>query len=183
MTCIVGIADGKNVWMGGDSFTGNDDYNMTTKQPKVTKRKIGDMEILMGNTGTHRGGYLVERMIFPELKDGIDIEEYVGTHLVNSIRETYKDSGYLTVDNNQEKHDCSFLFGIGGRLFGLWSDFGIIESSQGYWSVGSGMYLAIGSLHTTKGLDIDPRKRIKLAIEAAVEHNPYVSLPIHIEKI
>lgn len=183
MTCIVGLADGKNVWIGGDSLTGNSDYNMTMRNPKVIKREVGELEIIFGGSGTHRGGYLIEKMTFPEFVKGTDVEEYIGIHLVNSIRETYRNNGYLTLDNNKEEHDCTFLFGIGGRLFGLWSDFGIVESQEGYWAIGSGMYLALGSLYTTRTMDIKPFERVNMALFAAIAHNPYVCSPIHIEKI
>ena len=35
MTCIVGITDGGNVWMGGDSFAGTEMHHQKIKEPKV----------------------------------------------------------------------------------------------------------------------------------------------------
>ena len=42
----------------------------------------------------------------------------------------------------------------------------VIELSES--SIGSGNNIALGSLHTTRGFDIDPSERISMALDAAI---------------
>lgn len=40
MTVIIGIADGRAVYMGADSFIGNGDYALQYKHPKIVRREL-----------------------------------------------------------------------------------------------------------------------------------------------
>jgi len=50
----------------------------------------------------------------------------------------------------------------------------------GYCAVGCGEDLALGSLHTTEGLNWTPADRIKRALEAAEKFSSMVQRPFHV---
>ena len=61
------------------------------------------------------------------------------------------------------------IVGYRGKVYNLQGNFQLVNSSDGYASVGSGSSYALGSLVATKGMS-DPRKRVLAALEASTRN-------------
>lgn len=183
MTCIVAVASGGKVWMGGDSFSGNGSYAALTKHPKVTKRRVGGgYDILIGSSGDHRGAYLVNNMLMPSFNlTELGALDYVAGPLVNAMRDCFKENGYLESENSKERHDCQFLVGLQGRIFSVWDNFDVMEAADNYWAMGSGLQVALGCLFDSIG--DDPYDRVHKALLAAEYHTAWVRRPFHVEQV
>ena len=65
MTCIVGLADGENVWIGADSASGGANGWAITRvvAPKVFPLQIKEVDqwLLIGYTSSFRMGQILEQ--------------------------------------------------------------------------------------------------------------------------
>lgn len=183
MTVIVGITDGRAVYMGADSFIGNGDYALQYRHPKIIRRELpGGQPILFGVSGEMRPMLLLGGLPLPEHKPGGDALCYVGIELVNAMRTAFGEAGFATVRDGREHADnTTILIGYDGRLFAIWHDYTHAETATNYMAVGSGMYVALGALAATEGML--PFPRLEVALSAAKRHNAYVRAPYVIETI
>lgn len=171
MTCIVGLVDSGQVWLGGDSAASGG-YSLTVRaDPKVFT--IG--AFVMGFTTSFRMGQLLRYQFTPPLHDPAkDTFTYMVADFVEGVRTCLKNGGYTRVESNVERGG-QFLVGYQGRLFTVESDFQIGESLAGYDAVGSGQDLALGALYATSASP--PAERIQIALQAASEFNSAVRGP------
>lgn len=176
MTCIVGMVDGGKVFMGADSLATNHYVQTPRKDAKLFRNK----HLLIGYCGSPRMGQLLRfKLEPPEIPAGKDVFNYACTDLVDAVIKTLKDNGFAKEDNNVLEGG-TFLLGVAGRLFRIDSDFQVAESLYSYDACGSGAEVALGSLHSTTSFT-SSEKRLKLALEAASAHTPYVQSPYLIE--
>ncbi len=167
MTCIVGLVerDG-SVWLGGDR-AGVDDshYLMHTSQPKVFQRG----PFLMGYTSSFRMGQLLQyKLAVPDLPTEMDFTEFMATQFVDAVRVCLKDGGYTKITECREKVGV-FLVGVAGRLYQFDDDYNVLQTICGYHAVGSGVSVALGSMHATAELKVKPEQRLRMALTAASE--------------
>lgn len=143
MTAIVGLVHNGIVHLGGDS-AGVSGYSFTT---------------------SFRMGQLL-RWSFeaPEQKD--DLERFMSTVFIDTVRETLKTGGWLKKDSERDEGG-TFLVGVAGRLFRVESDFQVGEAADGFDATGCGFDIALGALHATARTRIGPQRRLRLALEAA----------------
>ncbi|MFE6305007.1 hypothetical protein [Nocardiopsis sp. NPDC057823] len=184
MTAIAAVVHDGRVHIGGDS-AGVGGYDLTVrKDVKVfthPQRAPGREEIAgfwaMGYTTSFRMGQVLQyAFVPPVLADGEDVHRFMCTTFVDELRTTFKDAGWARSDSGVEETG-QFLVGVRDRLFIVDSDYQIGESADGYAAVGCGADLALGSLHTTRGMDLKPRRRLKLALAAAAHHSAGVIAP------
>ena len=109
----------------------------------------------------------------------MDLFEYMVIYFVEAVRGFLGKGGYAKKVDEQESGG-TFLIGVKDRLFSIQSDFQVEESASGYLACGSGEDFALGSLHTTKTLALDSKKRIEYALSAAECHNCFVREPFYI---
>lgn len=179
MTCIVAIAHEGTVIMGGDSAAVDDhDFSMgTCAEPKVWMSG----NVVFGACGSFRVSQLLRwRMSVPHPDPDVDILSYVVGPLVDAMRVVLAEGGALTTwdsDSTEELTASGLLLGIAGRVFEVYSDFGVGELAEPYGSVGCGSMLALGALAATEGLRVRPRRRIELALGAAERHSAGVRGP------
>lgn len=175
MTCIAAVADGKTVWMGGDSL-GSDGWDSTSrKDQKVFKTG----EWVMGFTTSYRmGQLLMHRFTPPLLSEGQDVFAYMVTDFIDAVRRCLKDGGFAKRDSDRESGG-EFLVGFRGRLFTIGSDYQVGEPIEPYDAVGCGHAYAKGSLYSTPP-SLSPSKRITIALEAASLHSNGVRAPFTI---
>lgn len=181
MTIIVGVCDGRSVWMGADSFAGNGEYVLTGKLPKVWQAAVVEAEtavqrpILAGSSGDYRAGYLVRLTPLPE-DETEDAYAYIAGPFVDALRKRFQEAGWQKLSDGRDgDNDVHVLVGYRGRLFSIWEDFQAVETVHDYMAIGAAMTVALGSLHSTGG--IDSRTRIDMALKAAETHNAYVRRP------
>ncbi len=175
MTCIVGLIDDSKIFMGGDSAASIGWGLTILKDPKVVRK--GDF--LIGSAGSSRMMTLLHHaLILPEYNDDEDIAFYMATKFIDAVRECFKDGGHAMKNNEQESTGGTFLVGFKGRLFNIDSHYHTGEAACGYDAIGCANDIALGVLFATP--DMQPTKRIELALRAAETHNSGVRAPFHI---
>jgi ATP-dependent protease HslVU (ClpYQ) peptidase subunit len=85
--------------------------------------------------------------------------------------------GFATKESEAEVGG-QFLVAYEGRIFQVYSDYQVAESSHNYEAVGCGSDIAMGSLHTTLNHSVMyPESRVRVALEAAEEFSAGVRGP------
>lgn len=161
MTAIVGIVHDGRVHIGGDS-AGVAGWSLTIR---ADAKIFTNGPYVMGFTTSFRMGQLLRYALTPPEPTG-ELEAFMATTFIDSVRETLKSGGWAAKDNEREEGG-TFLVGIHGRLFCVESDYQVGEAADGFAAVGSGEEVALGALYATARSRMAPRRRIKLALEAA----------------
>ncbi|MDP9372071.1 MAG: hypothetical protein M3Q65_06395 [Chloroflexota bacterium] len=178
MTCIVGLVEGDTVYIGGDS-AGVAGYSLVVRADEKAFRN-GPM--LFGFTSSFRMGQLL-RYAFnpPEYDDRKDLYGYMVTTFVDAVRDCLKAGGYAKKQSDQEEGG-TFLVGFRGELFVVEGDYQVGRARDGYYAVGCGAEIALGSLHATAGY-FPPLKRAEVALQAAERFSAGVRGPFVIEEL
>jgi len=173
MTCVVGITDGTNVYVGADRGASDDSTIVSIAQPKV---KVNG-EWIYGYSGSIGNGQLLDFITFPALKKADDPYKIIKFDIVSQLKALYESHGSDKDDNTTD-----YLIGIRGRLFELSSeDWGVTEVAE--VAIGSGGNFALGSLYTTKDMEDNPIIRITFALNAAITYSPTCQGPTDIEYV
>lgn len=177
MTCIVGLVEDGKVYIGGDS-AGVAGYSLTIRKDKKVFQ-VGN--VLIGGTSSFRMLQLLQHAFeLPEYDPETNLDKYMATTFVDALRQCFKDGGYASKSNEQESGG-TFLIGFHGRLFEIEADYQVGEPLDGYAAIGCGAEIAHGAMFATP--DMQPKKRIELALQASERHNAGVRGPFHIETL
>lgn len=182
MTCIVGLVDGKNVYMGADS-SGISGYDlMLRKDKKIFKKSNdhGDLFLIAFSNSFRMGQILKYCFEPPPHLDFIDIHEYMVKDFVSSVRESFTNHGVYS--RKDEVEDGWILVGIEGRLFTIEPDCQVAETTLPYYSIGCGDSYAKGAMFSNHHLG-DPKKRIIHALECSERFSAGVRGPFVVESI
>ena len=177
MSCLVGLIDGKDIWLGCEGLASSDNGDIRGRSHKKIFRN-GDYVI--GFVGSVRSGQILQEEYFIPPKKISDLPD--------AIREQCAAKGCMGSDENQmEMMLSNYLVVFEGRLYEVLTDFHLYEVTE-YSSVGAGANFAIGSLYTTKILNqsakvkIPAEVRVKLALNTAIEFNAACGGKLTIEK-
>jgi ATP-dependent protease HslVU (ClpYQ) peptidase subunit len=183
MTCVIGYVDLVNacVWVGGDSLGSNGYTKEVNAQSKIFRNEIFK-NVIMGSTSTFRHIDLLKYAdsLFNEA------DFYKNTTLDHKYMVTKFIPNIITLFNNgikseiEKEKGANFIIGAKDKLFEVQCDYSVLEPSDGYTSVGCGEDIAMGSLYSTKDLDIPIPNKIKIALEAAEHISCGVQRPFHI---
>lgn len=174
VTCIVGIAEHGNVWIGGDS-AGVSGYSLRRRADEKVFRKG---EYLFGFTASFRMGDLLRYSFSPPWRDeNLEDREFLCTFWIDAVRRCFGDGGFRKKENDVEEGG-TFLLGYRGTLYCVGGDFQIGHSVDGLDACGSGRDLAMGALHATDGSL--PSIRVFAALRAAERYSTTVTGPFHI---
>ena len=183
MTCIIGMIDKENdcVWIGGDSLGSNGYTKAIQQQPKIFRNKIFK-NVVMGSTSTFRHIDLLKYS--DKLFDEIDVykkteldHEYMVTKFVPNIITLFKEG---LIDRTEINRGANFIVGAGNKLFEIQDDYSVLVPSLGFCSVGCGQDIAMGSMVTTKDMDMTVPEKIELALKSAEECSCGVQRPFYI---
>lgn len=164
MTCIAAIAHEGQVFMGADSAAVGGVSLIVRADPKVFR--VG--EFVIGYTTSFRMGQILRFCFQPPPIQG-DLDKYMVVAFVDAVRAAFRAAGYLQVVNGVESGG-DFLVGVRGCIFEIGNDYQVGRPLLPYDAVGSGSKVAFGSLATTHGMPLDPRRRLGLALTAAELH-------------
>ena len=177
MTCIVGIAKGGKVFMGGDSAAVGG-WDLTIRSDRKVFVNDG---YLMGFTTSFRMGQLLQYALKPpHPAPKTDLMLFMVTEFADAVRHCLKAGGFATKQSDAEEGG-HFLVGYRGRLFHIQGDYQIAESAHGFDAVGCGNNAALGALHATPKME--PKKRVLVALQAAEQCSAGVRAPFHILSI
>ncbi|MEU3836487.1 hypothetical protein IFE09_11270 [Streptomyces microflavus] len=171
MTVIVGLARKGRVHLGADS-AGVSGLQLTVRRDAKTFR---NGPYVMGFTTSFRMGQLLQHAFQPPHPSG-DLHKHMVTTWTDALRTCLKDAGWARKESDQEQGG-TFLVGVAGRLFTIYSDYQVGEAADGYDAVGCGDELALGALHATAHLGLAPRARLTAALAAATHHSAGVIGP------
>ncbi len=175
MTCIVGLADGGSVYIGGDSAGVDKSMGLSVRADRKVFRN-GDF--VMGFTTSFRMGQLLAHSFKPPKRyPDTDVYAYMVNEFVDAVRECLKKGGYAKKEAEAELGG-TFLVGYAGRLFEIFDDYQVGDPVSGFSAVGCGGDIAIGSLYSTEG---DAKSRVMKALHAAEQFSGGVRAPFHIE--
>lgn len=172
MTCIVGIAEKGNVYIGGDS-AGVGGLSITIR---ADEKVFHNGPFIMGFTTSFRMGQLL-RYKFNPPKQTVkqDDMEYMVNDFIDSVRKCFAEGGWGKASGHDNNEGGNFLVGYNGTLYEIFGDFQVAMPSLQYSSCGCGEDLALGSLYSTAGLK--PEVRLKKALDAASHFSAGVAPP------
>lgn len=174
MTCIVGLASGGDVWIGGDSISTNGHDVDLGLHPKVFRNG----PFLIGFAGSWRMGQLLQYTFSPpQHHPDTDAFAYMVTSFMGAVRQCFADAGFVW--NDEGNRDRRFMIGYKGRLFIAQSDCAVLEWTSGAGSLGSASEYAMGAVYATQGQD--SRARILTALRCAEDLTSGVRGPFTIE--
>jgi ATP-dependent protease HslVU (ClpYQ) peptidase subunit len=172
MTCIIGVAEKGNVYIGGDSAGVAGLSILIRNDEKV----FHNGPFIMGFTSSFRMGNLL-RYKFDPPKQTVakDDMRYMVTDFIDAVKKCFTENSYGKPDSGG-----AFMVGYNGQLYEINDDFQVGLNSNSMSCLGCGRDIAYGALFATKGKK--PEERIKIALEAAVFHNAGVRPPFKIVK-
>lgn len=183
MTCIIGFTDKKNniSWIGGDSL-GSNGYTKSTEVPAKVFRNETFKNVLIGGTTTFRHLDLLKYSdtIFDEIdwyKETQIDHKFMVTKFIPRVISLFKDG---IVGETETNRGGNFIVAAPGRVFEVQNDYSVLEPYLGICAVGCGEEVAMGSLLTTKDLDMSPQEKIIKALEAAEQYCCGVQRPFRI---
>jgi len=184
ITCIVGIVDRyssspRRVFMAADSGASDESIMTPIIDPKIQKNG----KYLIGYAGETGLGQLLHSIDLPDPNvQNKDLLKFMRTKFALCFKNAinlYSPSTSPAADDKEG--GITALIAVKGRLFEFNSeDFQFNEYMEG--AIGSGSHLAFGSLYTTRGYK-DINKRLKIAVEAAIQYSPSCSGPIVFDNI
>jgi 20S proteasome alpha/beta subunit len=178
MTCIVGIQHAGGVTIGADSAGSDSDTVSARADAKLFL--VGPY--LFGFTTSFRMGQLLHYSMKPPSPPVRDLDRFMATTFIDAVRDCFAAGGFAETNMGVERGGV-FLVGVAGKLYVVQGDYQIGRQVNHYDAVGCGEHLALGSLHTTEKLDLEPKQRVRLALQAATEHSPFVGGPLRIKTL
>jgi hypothetical protein len=179
MTAIAGLVDDDGrVWIGGDS-AGVAGYSRVVRaDTKVFRRG----PYLFGFCGSFRVGQLLHYALAAPIPAPSErnLDAFMVRPFVDAVRECLWLGGVAEIKDEVETGG-TFLVGIRGRLYCIESDYQVGIPACGYEAIGCGDDLVRGSLYSTGHLT--PRRRIRVALEAAAAFSGGVAPPFVIKSV
>ncbi len=142
--------------------------------PKVFQKD----KCLIGYTSSFRMGYLLQHTLeIPPLRD--DLDYWANIDFIDSVRDCLRKGGYLRKDSDVE---CAgqFLLAVKDEIYNIDNDLQANRQLTPYAACGSGAESILGSLYTSQFMEVSPKKRIILALEASADVNITVRAPFHV---
>lgn len=165
MTLIAAIAREGKVFMLADSFTGYDNRQIqdTRKKIWITEDKV------IGCAGNLRPA-LAFRYGFewPQQEFGQDDDEYMRYAFPSALRDFLQENIPNDTHEGTDNSNLYALIGWRGRIWSLFSDYSVVETSESYDAIGSGAEVALGAL-TTLSPELSPTDRLQDAAVAAAK--------------
>ena len=175
MTCIVGIVEGDEVYIGADSAAVSGYEVRETRVPKV----FVNYPFIIGYTSSFRMGQILQYHLRPTPQGPESEMQYMVCTFVEAVRRCLKEHGFSKVENNVEVGGF-FLVAYGGALYGIQNDFHVSLYADGVMAIGCGREYALGAL---RALDIlFPRDRLIRALEIAAHYSGDVMGPFLVLK-
>lgn len=188
MTCIVALINENKVFLGGDAAASDDKSGLIFQRTDPKVFKVGQFGI--GFVDSFRMGQILQYSWTPPIYKPTagyrNLDKFLRTRFVESVKEAFKENGYGNQNPGTEDGDEGGIFIItvqgAGRIFTMDTDFHIGEADIQYMAEGAGQELSLGSLYSTTSIKT-PRKRVRMALEAAAKFNMAVRPPFTIIEV
>lgn len=195
MTCIVAMADGQSVIMGGDS-AGVDGRDLYLRADAKVFQKG---EYLIGFTTSFRMGqilrYETELPEVPENPTPENLERFFVTDFIPAVRRSFDEHGFAKtarfsapdkpgLSEDGQVVGGTFLVGVAGQIFEIRGDYQLGRPVTPYSAVGAGAMVALGTLRALEGVEgLTLRERVTRALETAEAYNAGVRGPFQLVEL
>ena len=171
MTCIAAIVKDGKAYIAGERGASTDSSIFPISEPKVWKNG----EYLFGYYGTFMGERLKFNFHPPKMNKTTDLVTFMNSVFLKALHECYQEWWV-------EKHeDTELMIVVRGKIFiHNAQDMSMTMYDTEFLAEGSGAEYAVGSLYSTKNLDLSPEERLSLALKAATTFSPTCIEPIDI---
>lgn len=189
MTCVVALIHENKVLLGGDAAASDDKSGLIFQRTDPKVFKVGQFGIAF--VDSFRMGQILQYdwtpPVYKPTAGNKNLDKFMRTKFVESIKGAFKDHGYGNqTAGSTEDGDEGGVFIVAvqntGRIFTMDSDFHIGEADIQYMAEGAGQEIALGSLYSTTAIKT-PRKRVRMALEAATKFNMSVRPPFTIIEV
>jgi ATP-dependent protease HslVU (ClpYQ) peptidase subunit len=180
MTCVLAYKNNDTVYLSSDSAVTNPWGEQTrAKMPKIFQNG----ELFFGICGSLRMGQILEFLYTPPNRSCAKNDlEYIVSCVVESVRETFKEYGFSTIENNEERGG-DFIIVYRNEIYEVQNDFSVIISNNNYAAIGSGGNFALGALYAFENSSfVFTEDFLTIPIKAAIEFQADVAPPIVILK-
>jgi hypothetical protein len=172
MTIVIGMIYDGIVYMGSDRGM-SDEYSISSPiTPKIKRNG----QFLIGYSSSRGSGQVAHYIDFPNVLKK-DVDRYMRTEFIFTLKKAIDQYGIDISDNDKAAAD--FLVGIHGKLFQISTNDWQVNEYDNYIAIGSGNQFSTGSLDTSI-IWKDPIKRIKKALDIAINNSPQCVYPIDI---
>lgn len=183
MTAILAYANGRDVWMGGDSLAMDGWTRIICGERKVWQTG----ELLFGGSGVLSVVQKLKRTatIPPQTDDGDPLDYLIGV-VVPALRAALKAA---EMSMFSEECNTALLIGYRGCIYDVTPSFGIVPVINGIRGMGAGSDVAVGAFEAfTFDYDFRPPADVvelsmRRALQIAAEHNATVAAPFYVEHI
>ena len=195
MTCIVAMADGQRVVMGGDS-AGVDGRDLYLRADAKVFLKGS---YLIGFTTSFRMGqilrYETELPELPSNLDSEDMERFFVTDFIPAVRQSFEQHGFAKtarfsapdrpgMSEDGQVVGGTFLVGVAGQIFEIRGDYQLGRPVTAYSAVGAGAMVALGALRALEEVEgLSLRDRVTRALETAEAYSAGVRGPFQIVEL
>jgi hypothetical protein len=165
--------------MAADSGASDDSIILPIMDPKIQKNG----KYLIGYAGETGLGQLLHSIDLPDPMNisNKELTRFLRTKFCMTFKNAINIYSPSTSPADDKDGGVLALIAVRGRLFEFDStDFQLNEVTEG--AIGSGGTIAFGSLYTTRGYK-DINRRLKLAVESAIEYSPSCKGPIYFDHI
>ena len=173
MTCIIGLEENGKAYVGADSMQVRG-FNELMSSNKKIFRIDG---FIFAHTGYCKGSQIVKYLLDIPTPDEID-ERFMFTKIAEPMRLKMKEIGYSEIKDNQESHEDGWIVAYKDQVYVINSDWETSRQSSGLSVGGCGGYYAKGVMLALK--DVEPKKRIKKALEIASKCSVGVGPPFYV---
>lgn len=183
LTAILAYADGRDVWIGGDSLSMDGWSKVVTSERKVWRK--GDM--LIGGSGVLSVVQKLKRTVMmPRQADDEETLDFLTGPVVDAFRYALK-----VADMSMFNEECNtaLLIGYRGAVYHVTPSFGITPVAGGIVGMGAGSDLAVGAFEALLTSDCDGSPSWSIsphiieALRIAAKHNATVSEPFYVEHL
>jgi ATP-dependent protease HslVU (ClpYQ) peptidase subunit len=175
MTCLVAVEHEDGVFVGADSFLGDDTSKDLVDRPKWFYR---GRKLLVAYCGDLRAAQVAQYGTKPRRqRANEDDQAYIVRSVADAVRQAHK-TFEVAPENEDEAFVFSYLVAYNGRIYTIQNDYSVVRSSHGYAATGAGADVALGALAALYGT-VSPKECVLRALKAATRHCPQVAAPFH----
>ena len=173
MTCIIGLEENGKAYVGADSMQVSGIDNSSGSNKKIF-RVDG---FIFAHTGSCKGSQIVKYLLDIPTPEEID-ERFMFTKIAEPMRLKMKEAGYSEIKDNQESHNDEWIIAYKDQVYKITCDWEAKRFNGGLIVSGCGGDYAKGVMLALK--DLEPKERIKKALEIASQCSVGVGPPFYV---
>lgn len=182
MTILIVCKDKKGWVLGSDTYEISNRIGRRIKNPKFTNlkiKKVDGLKIIENNLWVGLCGYgrvseFIKNKFNPPQQNESD-EKYL-YDWCKELKDQLESYNLLEEKNNIKNSESFMIVLYNNQLYEIDKNFGITQTIEKYYCLGSAEEIAMGSIYTSKYLkEMDTEERVKLALESCTYHDIYIN--------